>query len=116
MRQPRNAISGDVVQLLNDICRQAGLKMTRQRAEVLRELAHSGDEATVDKMHRRLRSRLPTLSRETVRRTLGALERFGVVHEIDGREEATRLSARGSSGRASLERRRAALRVSSRRR
>ena len=110
MRQSRKAISDDMVRLLSDICRQAGLKLTRQRVEVLRELAHSGNGVTVDKMHLRLRSRLPTLSRETVRRTLGALERFGIVHEIDGHDEAARPSARVSSGRASP------LRASSRRR
>jgi Fe2+ or Zn2+ uptake regulation protein len=42
MRQSRNVISGDVIQLLSDICRQAGLKLTRQRVEVLHEFARSG--------------------------------------------------------------------------
>jgi Fur family peroxide stress response transcriptional regulator len=117
MRQSRNATSGDVIQLLSDICRQAGFKLTRQRVAVLRELAHSGDGATVDRIHLRLQARLPTLSRETVRRTLGALERFGIVHEIRGPDEVARPSARASSGRASPERKRVLhLRVSSKRR
>ncbi len=83
MRDSRKAASGDVMQLLSDICRQAGLKLTRQRLEVLREIAHSGDGATVDKIDRRLQARLPALSRKTVRRTLGELERLGIVREID---------------------------------
>jgi Fe2+ or Zn2+ uptake regulation protein len=117
MSRSTNAISGDVIQLMGDICRQAGLKLTRQRVEVLRELARSGDGATVDKLHLRLQARLPTLSRETVRRTLGALERFGIVHEMDGPDAVSRPSARAASGRASPEcKRRPQLRVSSRRR
>jgi Fur family peroxide stress response transcriptional regulator len=73
MRQSRNVISGDVIQLLSDICRQAGLKLTRQRVEVLHEFARSGEGASAGKIHLRLRARLPRLSLETVRRTLGAL-------------------------------------------
>ena len=97
MRQSRNAASSDVIQLLNDICRQAGLKLTRQRVEVLRELAHSGEGASVNRIHLRLQAKLPTLSRETVRRTVGALERCGVVHEIHGPVEVAR--PRASSGK-----------------
>jgi Fe2+ or Zn2+ uptake regulation protein len=82
MRQRTEAVSGDMIQLLSDICRQAGLKLTRQRREVLRELAHSGETASVDNIHLRLKARLPTLSRETVRRTLGAMESCGVVQRI----------------------------------
>jgi Fur family peroxide stress response transcriptional regulator len=106
-----------MIQLLSDICRRAGLKLTRQRVEVLRELARSGDGTTVDKMHLRLQARLPTLSRETVRRTLGALERFGIVHEIAGPDVVARPSARASSGRTSPEcKKRPQLRVPGKRR
>jgi Fur family peroxide stress response transcriptional regulator len=98
MCQSTDAISGDVIQLFNDICRQAGLNLTCQQVEVLRELAHSGDGATVDNLHLRLRARVPTLSRETVQQTLGALERSGVVHEIGRPDEVARPRARASSG------------------
>ena len=56
--------------------------MTRQRAAVLCELARSEDAPSVEKMHLRLRAEMPALSRQTVRRTLGALERFGIIHEL----------------------------------
>lgn len=83
MRHSKNAAPGDVMQLLSDICRQAGLKLTRQRMEVLRELARSGDRATLDKIDHRLQARFPTLSRRTVQRTLGEFERVGIIHEVD---------------------------------
>jgi len=117
MGQSRKATSGDIVQLLSDICRQAGFRLTRQRMEVLSELAQSGDGATADKIGLRLRARLPTLSRETVRRILGELKRFGIVREIDDPDEVGRSSARTSSERVSAERKRAPrARVSSKRR
>ncbi|MGD0999626.1 MAG: transcriptional repressor [Candidatus Brocadiia bacterium] len=94
MCNSRDAASGDVMQLLSDICRQAGLKLTRQRVEVLRELAHSGDGATVDKIDCGLQARLPALSRKTVRRTLGDLERVGIVREIDNPAPRLRRSSK----------------------
>ena len=104
MRQSSDTTSGDINQLLSDLCRQAGLKLTRQRVEVLRELAHSGDEPSVDKIHARLQAKLPTLSRATVRRTIGALESFGIVQPIHC-DEVARPRARAFSGRSSRERR-----------
>ncbi|MGO8702512.1 MAG: Fur family transcriptional regulator [Candidatus Brocadiia bacterium] len=95
MGRCRDAKSGDVMQLLSDICRQAGLKLTRQRVEVLRELAHSGDRATLEKIDRRLQARFPTLSRRTVRRALGEFERVGIIREVD----KPALQLRGSSRR-----------------
>jgi Fur family peroxide stress response transcriptional regulator len=103
--------------LLSDICRQAGLKLTRQRVEVLHEFARSGEGASAGKIHLRLRARLPRLSLETVRRTLGALERFGIVHEIRRPDEAARPGARTPCGRATPVRKRALrLRVAGKRR
>jgi Fe2+ or Zn2+ uptake regulation protein len=104
MGQSKKAICGDVIQLMSDICRQAGLKLTRPQVEVLRELAHSQDDATAEKIHFRLRERLPRLSREAVRRTLKELERFGIVHEIAGPDEVARPSAGASSVRGLPER------------
>lgn len=100
MFQSSDTTSDDVTELLSDICRQAGLKLTRQRVEVLRELTCSADEPSVDKIHARLQSKLPTLSRETVRRTLGSLERFGIIQPIHC-DEVVRPRARVSSGRPS---------------
>jgi Fur family peroxide stress response transcriptional regulator len=79
-----------MMQLLSEICRQAGLKMTVPRVEVLRELARSGDDVTTDNLHDRIRTRLPTLSRSTVRRTLEELERLGVVHETGDEGKSVR--------------------------
>jgi len=117
MSHSKNATSGDLMQLLSDICRQAGLKLTRLRLEVLREIAHSGDRATVDKIDCRLRARSPALSRNAVRRILGELERVGIVREIDGPGEVAQSKVWASRSPASSERKRAPrLRVSSKRR
>lgn len=117
MGRSRNATSSDVMQLLSDICRRAGLRLTPPRVEVLRELARSGQDATAENIHFRLRTRLPTLSRSTVRRTLKDLERFGIVHEIGGPDKAARTSAGARSHGALTERKgEPRLRVSSKRR
>ena len=117
MGRSRDATSSDVMQLLSDICRRAGLRLTAPRVAVLRELARSGEDATPENIHVRLQTRLPTLSRSTVRRTLKDLERFGIVHEIGGPDKADQTSA-GRPSRGALTERKGEprLRVSSKRR
>ena len=97
MRQPRNDAAGDVVQLMSDICTQAGMKLSRQQVEVLREVAHSEGDPTAEKIHLRLRSRLPKLSRRAVRETLKELQRFGIIHKVAGPDEVVKSKARASS-------------------
>ena len=88
MSNSKAAASGDFMQLLTDICRQAGLKPTRPRLEVLHEVAYSGDRATLDVIDRRVRARSPALSRNAIRRVLGELARVGIVRETDGPDGA----------------------------
>jgi len=71
-------------------CRRIGLRATPQRLEVYRELARSGDHPSAEAIHRRVRERLPTMTLDTVYRTLGTLEKVGLV---------VRVSVVGSSAR-----------------
>jgi Fe2+ or Zn2+ uptake regulation protein len=117
MSHSKGATSGDFMQLLADICRQAGLKLTRPRLEVLHEIAYSGDRATLDKIDRRVRARSPAISRNAIRRILRELERVGIVRETDCPDEVARSRAAASCRTASSERKRAPRRlVSSKRR
>jgi len=104
MSQSNDAASGDVLQLLSDVCRQAGFKLTRQQVEALREIADSEGGATADKIHPRLQARSPAVSRETIRRTLGELQRAGIVREVDGPDEIAQSSEKTCGGVAPSER------------
>ncbi len=79
-----------------DACRQSGLRLTPQRLEIFRELAESMDHPSVEELHRRLLVKFPTLSLDTIYRTLGTLSRHGLVHRIESVESHARYEVRGA--------------------
>lgn len=64
------------------ICRKAGVKLTHQRLEVFREITSAKDHPSAEDLYQRLRQRLPSVSMDTVYRTLDLLERCGVVSKV----------------------------------
>lgn len=79
---------------LEKACRKAGLKLTPQRLEIFRELAEASDHPSAEELHRRLQSRLPTISLDTVYRTLGSFARHGLIHKVETAESQGRFEVR----------------------
>jgi Fur family peroxide stress response transcriptional regulator len=77
-------------------CREAGLRITHQRLEVYRELAMAEDHPTAEVLYQRLRRNLPTISLDTVYRTLATFERQGLIGKVDTVESQARFEARGA--------------------
>jgi Fur family peroxide stress response transcriptional regulator len=76
----------DKVKVLEGFCRKAGLKLTHQRLEIYRELASTYDHPSADDVYKRVQERMPTISIDTVYRTLLTFEQFGLatrVHAFD---------------------------------
>ncbi len=67
---------------LRDICRRAGLKATHQRLEILREMLQAKDHPSAEQIHQRVLRRLPTVSLDTVYRTLAAFDQHGVIARV----------------------------------
>lgn len=63
-------------------CRQAGLRCTQQRWEIYRELTGARDHPSAEVLHGRLKDRLPSLSLDTVYRTLATLEDHGLACRV----------------------------------
>jgi len=76
------------------VCRKEGLKITHQRLEVFKELLHSKDHPSVEKLYRRLLRRLPTISLDTVYRTLTTLEQHGLVNRVQTLESQARFEGK----------------------
>jgi Fur family peroxide stress response transcriptional regulator len=74
-------------------CRDAGAKLTHQRLEVFREVAQTGDHPDAETVYRRVRKRLPTVSLDTVYRTLWLLTDLGLIHTLGPPRERTRFDA-----------------------
>lgn len=76
--------------VLEEACRDAGLKLTQQRLELFRELAAAEDHPTAEILHKRLLARLPTLSLDTVYRTLATFEKYSLVKRVETLESQAR--------------------------
>jgi Fur family peroxide stress response transcriptional regulator len=73
--------------------KKAGTKLTHQRLEIFKELAGSVDHPDAETIYKSLHGRLPTVSLDTVYRTLWKLEELGVVDTLGPRHESVRFDA-----------------------
>jgi Fur family peroxide stress response transcriptional regulator len=74
-------------------CRDAGVRRTHQRIEIFREVAASGEHPDAETVFDGVRERVPTVSLDTVYRTLRFLEDLGLVTTLGPRRERTRFDA-----------------------
>ena len=79
MDKQETSIPAESIRML---CHDAGLKVTHQRMEVLREVYAAKDHPSVEDLHKRLRNRLPMISLDTVYRTLETFEECGLVRKV----------------------------------
>ena len=71
----------------------AGVKLTHQRLEIFREVASSLEHPDADAVCRAVRRRVPTVSIDTVYRTLWMLNDLGLVTTLGPRRESVRFDA-----------------------
>ncbi len=71
-------------------CRSGGLKVTHQRMEIFRELIISTNHPTAEMLHQRLVKNIPSLSLDTVYRTLATFEKLWLIHRIETIESHAR--------------------------
>jgi len=79
--------------LFNEACRKSGARITHQRMEIFREVAQSGDHPDAEKVFQGVRKRMPTVSQDTVYRTLWWLKELGLIKTIGPLRERTRFDA-----------------------
>lgn len=64
-------------------CRGAGVKLTQQRLVILKEVLKRRDHPDAEAVFRTVRRKLPTVSLDTVYRTLWFLHDLGLVEALD---------------------------------
>ena len=74
-------------------CQAAGIKLTHQRVEVLREVARHDGHPSADAILDGVKSRIPTVSVDTVYRTLWLLTDLGLIATLGPRRDAVRFDA-----------------------
>lgn len=75
------------------VCRDEGIKVTHQRIEIFREVAQTEDHPDAEQIFQRVRDRMPTISLDTVYRTLWLLKDLGLVVPLGSSRERTRFDA-----------------------
>ena len=81
------------IKLFETDCRGEGIKLTHQRIEIFREVAQTGDHPDAEQVFQRVRDRIPTVSLDTVYRTLWLLKDLGLVVALGSSRERTHFDA-----------------------
>jgi Fur family transcriptional regulator, peroxide stress response regulator len=79
--------------LFSDALRSSGLRLTHQRREVAREIAGDDTHLDVEAIYAGVRRRVPTISLDTVYRTVAALVELGLVSRVNATPGPTRYDA-----------------------
>lgn len=72
------------IQRLESACRAHGLKLTHQRTEVFKALTGAKTHPSAEDIYRRVRRRIPSISPDTVYRTLDTLQEIGLIGRFSG--------------------------------
>jgi Fur family transcriptional regulator, peroxide stress response regulator len=83
----------DRISRFEQACQVAGIKLTHQRVEVLREVAKSDGHPSVEAILEGVKSRIPMVSIDTVYRTLWLLTDLGLIATLGPRRDAVRFDA-----------------------
>lgn len=83
----------ETLEHVKEVLRAAGVKVTHQRLEVFTEVAGAQDHPDVETVFRGVRQRLPTISLDTVYRTLALFTDLGLLATLGSPRERYRFDA-----------------------
>lgn len=78
------------MKMFEEVCRERRLRVTPQRLEIYRELARATDHPTAETLYQRLKDKMPSLSLDTVYRTLATLISHNLVHRVESGQNQAR--------------------------
>jgi len=73
--------------------REAGIKLTHQRLEIISEVAYFSGHPSVSDVFNAVRERVPTISLDTVYRTMKTLSELGLIHPVGYSSDGVRFDA-----------------------
>ena len=72
------------------LCRETGLKVTPQRVAIYRELINTDEHPSAEVLYEKVRKLFPSISLDTVNRTLLTLNEIGAAFVVEGSGDAKR--------------------------
>jgi Fur family peroxide stress response transcriptional regulator len=85
--------SEDRLQNFQAVVKQAGAKLTHQRLEIFHELAKTEEHPDAETIFRAVQERVPTISLDTVYRTLWMFRDLGLIKTLGPNRDAVRFDA-----------------------
>jgi len=82
-----------MTQCYEDALREAGVKVTRQRLEIIREVVLAKGHPSIGEVYEAVRVRMPSISLDTVYRTMRTLSAMGMIHPVGSSGERVRFDA-----------------------
>ncbi|MEZ4600088.1 MAG: transcriptional repressor [Syntrophotaleaceae bacterium] len=76
-----------------EFCHQKGIKATHQRTEIYRELLATEEHPNAETLYERVRERIPSISLDTVYRTLRLFVKEGIISRVSAAGESMRFDA-----------------------
>lgn len=92
MTQPADNVN-QKMQMLDEAFKHAGIKKTHQRIEIFREVIETDEHPDAETIYMRVRERIPTISLDTVYRTLEMLVELGLITTLKAPHERMRFDA-----------------------
>lgn len=78
------------MEMFQGACRQQNLRLTPQRLEIFKSLTQAADHPSAEQLYLRLHDKMPTLSLDTIYRTLSTFVQYGLVNRVETVESQAR--------------------------
>jgi Fur family peroxide stress response transcriptional regulator len=72
----------EMMERFEKVCKSKGLRITHQRTEIFRALIQNPNHPTTEEIFSQVRRHLKTVSLDTVYRTIGTFEDYGLIKKV----------------------------------
>jgi Fur family peroxide stress response transcriptional regulator len=90
MATVRKRLDEKKIELFRKVCKEQGIKVTPQRLEIFLEIMAADDHPSAEDVFNRVKTRMPTISLDTVYRTLSTFDSQGLIARVQFFEGRTR--------------------------
>lgn len=80
----------NMMETFEKVCKSKGLRITHQRTEIFKALIQHADHPTTENIFKKVRKHLKTISLDTVYRTIGTFEEYGLIKRVHHIDNTTR--------------------------
>ena len=81
------------IQDLKNVCHTTGMRVTEQRVIIFEEVVKSCEHPDAETVFQAVKKRIPSISFDTVYRTLASLEELGLIFRVDNQLPKARFDA-----------------------